>query len=54
MGFDNKSEQRTITLEKYITTSLEEIAAYFSAPLVALRTLKSEVVAGLQPEQASA
>lgn len=33
------------------TTPLEDIANGFPAPLVALRTLKSEVVAGLQPEQ---
>jgi uncharacterized protein with ATP-grasp and redox domains len=28
-----------------------EIVAYFPAPLLALRTLKSEIVAGLQPDQ---
>lgn len=33
------------------TTPFAEIAGYFSAPLLALRTLKSEVVAGLQPNQ---
>lgn len=33
------------------TTRFEEIVCYFPSPLLALRTLKSEVVAGLQPEQ---
>jgi uncharacterized protein with ATP-grasp and redox domains len=33
------------------TTRFEEIVCYFPAPLLALRTLKSEVVVGLQPEQ---
>lgn len=33
------------------TTPLEDIASYIPAPLVALRTLKSEVVAGLSLEQ---
>jgi uncharacterized protein with ATP-grasp and redox domains len=33
------------------TTRFEEIVCYFPAPLLALRTLKSEVVAGLQPDQ---
>ncbi len=31
--------------------SFAEIVAYFPAPLLALRTLKSEIVAGLAPEQ---
>ncbi|MBD2058234.1 protein-glutamate O-methyltransferase family protein [Oculatella sp. FACHB-28] len=33
------------------TTRFEEIVCYFPSPLLALRTLKSEVVAGLQSEQ---
>ena len=33
------------------TAPFSEIASYFPAPLVALRTLKSEIVAGLQPTQ---
>lgn len=33
------------------TTPFQDIACYFPAPLVALRTLKSELVAGLQPTQ---
>jgi hypothetical protein len=33
------------------TTSFQDIVCYFPAPLVALRTLKSEVAAGLQLEQ---
>lgn len=33
------------------TTPLSEIASYFPAPLAALRTLKSEIVAGLQTAQ---
>jgi hypothetical protein len=32
-------------------TSFEDILAYYPAPLVALRTLKSELVAGLAPGQ---
>jgi uncharacterized protein with ATP-grasp and redox domains len=36
------------------TADLEEIAAYFPAPLVAVRTLKAEVVVGLAPGQAEA
>ncbi len=37
------------------TTNFEDIVDYFPAPfLVALRTLKSEVAAGLQPEQVEA
>jgi hypothetical protein len=34
------------------TARLEEIAAYFPAPFVALRTLKAEIVVGLEPGQA--
>ncbi|MGF1480016.1 MAG: damage-control phosphatase ARMT1 family protein [Cyanophyceae cyanobacterium] len=34
-----------------LTTAVAEIAGYFPAPLAALRTLKSEVAAGLQPAQ---
>jgi uncharacterized protein with ATP-grasp and redox domains len=33
------------------TTSFADIVSYLPAPLVALRTLKSEVAAGLEPEQ---
>ena len=33
------------------TTPFQDIACYFPAPLVALRTLKSELVVGLQPTQ---
>lgn len=33
------------------TTPFAAIVAYFPAPLVALRTLKSEIAAGLQPDQ---
>jgi uncharacterized protein with ATP-grasp and redox domains len=33
------------------TTRFEAIACYFPSPLLALRTLKSEIIAGLQPEQ---
>lgn len=33
------------------TTPFEDVVSYFPAPLVALRTLKSEVIAGLQAEQ---
>jgi uncharacterized protein with ATP-grasp and redox domains len=33
------------------TTPLNDIAGYFPSPLVALRTLKSEVVAGLPPQR---
>jgi uncharacterized protein with ATP-grasp and redox domains len=36
------------------TADLGEIAAYFPAPLVAVRTLKAEVVVGLAPGQAEA
>ncbi|MGI2902682.1 damage-control phosphatase ARMT1 family protein [Tolypothrix sp. VBCCA 56010] len=32
------------------TTNFADIVSYFSVPIVALRTLKSEVVAGLKPE----
>lgn len=34
------------------TARLEEIAAYFPAPFVALRTLKGEIMVGLEPGQA--
>jgi hypothetical protein len=34
------------------TTPFEAIVEYFPAPLVALRALKSEVIAGLAPGQA--
>jgi uncharacterized protein with ATP-grasp and redox domains len=34
------------------TMPLEEITAYFPAPLVTLRTLKSEIMVGLEPGQA--
>ncbi|NJL37316.1 MAG: protein-glutamate O-methyltransferase family protein [Leptolyngbyaceae cyanobacterium SM1_4_3] len=33
------------------TTRFEAIACYFPSPLLALRTLKSEIAAGLRPEQ---
>lgn len=36
------------------TTRLEQITRYFPAPLVALRTLKGEIMVGLQPGQAQA
>jgi uncharacterized protein with ATP-grasp and redox domains len=36
------------------TTRMEAVCAYFPAPFVALRTLKGEIVAGLQPGQAQA
>ncbi len=36
------------------TTPLEEIAAYFPAPLLVLRTLKGEIQVGLAPGQAEA
>lgn len=36
------------------TTPLEEIAAYFPAPLLVLRTLKGEIQVGLEPGQAEA
>ncbi|MCJ7701480.1 MAG: damage-control phosphatase ARMT1 family protein [Anaerolineales bacterium] len=36
------------------TTSFSDILAYYPAPVVALRTLKSELVAGLEPGQAEA
>jgi hypothetical protein len=32
------------------STNFADIVSYFSVPIVALRTLKSEVVAGLKPE----
>lgn len=34
----------------HFTTNFADIVSYFSVPIVALRTLKSEVVAGLKPE----
>lgn len=34
--------------------SFADIVAYFPAPLLALRTLKSEIVAGLPPDQIAA
>lgn len=34
------------------TTRMEEVCAYFPAPFVALRTLKGEIMVGLQPGQA--
>ncbi|MGD0878704.1 MAG: damage-control phosphatase ARMT1 family protein [Anaerolineales bacterium] len=34
------------------TTRMEAVCAYFPAPFVALRTLKGEIMAGLQPGQA--
>ena len=36
------------------TTRMEAVCAYFPAPFVALRTLKGEIMAGLQPGQAQA
>jgi len=36
------------------TMRLEEIAAYFPAPLLVLRTLKGEIIVGLEPGQAEA
>jgi hypothetical protein len=33
---------------------MEEIAAYFPAPFVTLRTLKGEIMVGLEPGQAEA
>jgi hypothetical protein len=36
------------------TTPLEEIAHYFPAPFLVLRTLKAEVIVGLGPGQAEA
>ena len=36
------------------TTRMESVCAWFPAPFVALRTLKSETMAGLQPGQAQA
>ncbi|UBF30483.1 protein-glutamate O-methyltransferase family protein (plasmid) [Kovacikia minuta CCNUW1] len=36
------------------TTLFSDVAGYFPAPLVALRTLKSEIVVGLQPTQVAA
>ena len=33
-------------------TRLEQVAAYFPAPFVTLRTLKGEIMVGLQPGQA--
>ena len=36
------------------TTRMETVCAYFPAPFVALRTLKGEIMAGLQPGQAQA
>jgi uncharacterized protein with ATP-grasp and redox domains len=36
------------------TARMEEIAAYFPAPFVTLRTLKGEIVVGLEPGQAEA
>jgi uncharacterized protein with ATP-grasp and redox domains len=36
------------------TARLEEIAAYFPVPFVALRTLKGEIMVGLEPGQAEA
>ena len=36
------------------TTPLEEIANYFPAPFLVLRTLKAELIAGLRPGQAEA
>jgi hypothetical protein len=34
------------------TARLEEIAAYFAVPFLVLRTLKSEIMVGLEPGQA--
>jgi uncharacterized protein with ATP-grasp and redox domains len=36
------------------TTRIEEVCAYFPAPFVTLRTLKGEIMVGLQPGQAEA
>jgi hypothetical protein len=36
------------------TTRMETVCAYFPAPFVAVRTLKGEIMAGLQPGQAQA
>ena len=36
------------------TTRMETVCDYFPAPFVALRTLKGEIMAGLQPGQAQA
>jgi hypothetical protein len=36
------------------TTRMEAVCAYFPAPFVALRTLKGEILVGLQPGQAQA
>ncbi|HEY9633886.1 MAG TPA: damage-control phosphatase ARMT1 family protein [Coleofasciculaceae cyanobacterium] len=36
------------------TTSFQDIVCYFPAPFTALRTLKSELAAGLQPQQVEA
>jgi len=36
------------------TTRMEDVAVYFPAPFVALRTLKGEIMVGLQPGQAEA
>ncbi len=36
------------------TTRMEEVCAYFPAPFVTLRTLKGEIMVGLQPGQAEA
>jgi hypothetical protein len=36
------------------TTPLEQIADYFPASLLVLRTLKGEIIAGLEPGQAEA
>ena len=33
------------------TTSFAAVTGYFPAPLVALRTLKAEIIVGLQPGQ---
>ncbi len=38
----------------HFTTSFADIVCYFPAPFAALRTLKSEIVAGLHPGQAEA
>ena len=34
------------------TTRMEDVTAYFPAPFVALRTLKGEIMVGLEPGQA--
>jgi hypothetical protein len=36
------------------TTRMEEITGYFPAPFLVLRTLKGEIVVGLEPGQAEA